>query len=57
MLEDNIETILGKKYSKDFLSNGSNYSKTLKKDGIIVFNNFININGLRILKNEAKKLS
>ncbi|MEK9756522.1 MAG: 2OG-Fe(II) oxygenase [Bacteroidota bacterium] len=56
MLEDNIETILGDKYTKEFLSNGSKYSKTLKKDGIIVFNNFININGLGILKNEAKKL-
>ena len=56
MLPTYLKTILGNQYDKYFFQKGSMYSQILEKDGILVFNSFINNKGLISLKKEAAEL-
>ena len=56
MLPAYLKTILGDQYDKYFFQKGSSYSQILKKEGILIFNSFINNKGLNILKKEAADL-
>ena len=51
-----LKTILGERYNDEFFSNGNKYSEMLETDGILIFNSFINNNGLATLQKEASEL-
>ena len=56
MLPIDFKAILGEKYDDEFLSNGHKFSEMLHTEGILIFNSFINTNGLAILQKEASDL-
>ena len=51
-----LKTILGERYNDEFFSNGNKYYEMLQTEGILIFNSFINNNGLAILQKEASDL-
>ena len=51
-----LKTILGERYNDEFFSNGNKYYEMLQIEGILIFNSFINNNGLAILQKEASDL-
>ena len=56
MLPNDLKAILGDPYNEYFFRNGSNYSQILENEGILIFNSFINNQGLISLKKEADDL-
>ena len=56
MLPTYLKTMLGDQYDEYFFRKGSKYSKILEKDGILIFNSFINNKALISLKKEAADL-
>ena len=56
MLPAYLKEILGDQYDQYFFQKGSSFSKILKKEGILIFNSFINNKGLNLLKKEAADL-
>lgn len=56
MTEFNLKSILGKNYDQSFFKNAGDFSKKLDEEGILIFNSFINQNGLNLLKEEAANL-
>ena len=56
MLPTDLKTILGDQYNDSFFKKGSKYSQILEKEGILIFNSFINNKGLITLKREAADL-
>ena len=56
MLPNDLKAILGDPYNENFFRNGSNYSQILENEGILIFNSFINNQGLISLKKEADDL-
>lgn len=56
MLPIDFKAILGEKYDDEFFSNGHKFSEMLHTEGILIFNSFINTNGLAILQKEASDL-
>lgn len=56
MTEFNLKSILGKTYDQSFFKNAGDFSKKLDEEGILIFNSFINQNGLNLLKEEAANL-
>ena len=56
MLPTNIKYILGDPYNENFFKNGNKFSEILETEGILIFNSFINNNGLSILQKEASDL-
>ena len=56
MIPADLKDILGDTYNDYFFNNGSNYSKILESEGILIFNSFINRKGLINLQKEAADL-
>ena len=56
MTPADLKDILGDTYNDYFFNNGSNYSKILESEGILIFNSFINRKGLINLQKEAADL-
>ena len=56
MIPADLKDILGDTYNDYFFNNGSNYSKILESEGILIFNSFINRRGLINLQKEASDL-
>ena len=56
MIPADLKDILGDTYDDYFFNNGSNYSKILESEGILIFNSFINRKGLINLQKEAADL-
>ena len=56
MIPADLKDILGDTYNDYFFNNGSNYSKILESEGILIFNSFINRKGLINLQKEASDL-
>ena len=56
MIPADLKDILGDTYNDYFFNNGSNYSKILENEGILIFNSFINRKGLINLQKEAADL-
>ena len=56
MLPNHLKAILGDPYDKYFFQKGSKYSHILEKEGILIFNSFINNEGLISIKKEAADL-
>ena len=56
MIPADLKDILGDTYDDNFFNNGSNYSKILESEGILIFNSFINRKGLINLQKESADL-
>ena len=56
MTNSNLKNIFGSSYTNDFFLNGKKFSKSLQKDGILIFKSFIGNDGINSLQQEAKKL-
>jgi len=56
MLDSDLKSILGEKYKDRFFEQASSFSNVLYKEGILVFDSFINHTGLIKLKKEAAEL-
>ena len=56
MIPADLKDILGDTYNDYFFNNGSNYSKILESEGILIFKSFINRKGLINLQKEAADL-
>ena len=56
MLDSDLKFILGSTYNDEFFTNGSNFTESLNKNGILIFNSFISNTGLDVLQKEADGL-
>ena len=56
MLDSDLKFILGSTYDDEFFTNGSNFTESLNKNGILIFNSFISNTGLDVLQKEADGL-
>lgn len=56
MLDSDLKSILGEKYKDRFFEQASSFSNVLYKEGILVFDSFINHTGLIKLKKESAEL-
>ena len=56
MLDSDLNFFFGTKYNDEFFRSGSSYKESLDNNGILIFNSFINDDGLKALQKEASKL-